>query len=89
MKPETWIAKRTEGGPAPEGPADVCRGVRASLHNEPLCKADPGGLPPGGGRGRGVARAASDKRRLSDGEAASTVTEPARDGRDWRGACLA
>ena len=38
--------------------------VRASLHNEPLCKADPGGLPPGGGRGRGVARAASDKRAL-------------------------
>jgi len=25
-KPETWIAKRTEGGPAPEGPAGVCRG---------------------------------------------------------------
>jgi len=44
--------------------------VRASLHNEPLCKADPGGLPPGGGRGRGAARGASDKRHLSDGEAA-------------------
>ena len=25
-EPETWIAKRTEGGPAPKGPAGVGRG---------------------------------------------------------------
>ena len=51
-----------------------------------LCKADPGGLPPGGGRGRGVSRAASDNTVLSDGEAARPVTGRAL---AWPGAGLA
>ena len=39
-------------------------GVGAGLHNVSLCKGDPGRLRPGGARGRGGARAASDKKFL-------------------------
>ena len=63
-----------------------------------LCKADPGGLPPGGGRGGGGSTPVGGEpgtgeglrliiNLLSDGDAAKPVTGPAREGRDWRGFC--
>ena len=64
-------------------------GVGAGLHNVRYVKATPAGsgrAEPEDGAGQGLRRI---RNFLSDGGAARHVTGPAREGRDWRGPCLA